>query len=58
VCWSAIIVAHCGCFPDITCVAASDVGCVVCCYLVFISCNVLNIGLCVFMLVSFVGYFC
>jgi hypothetical protein len=29
-------------------------GCFVCCYLVFVSCNVLNIGLCVSVFVSFI----
>jgi hypothetical protein len=51
-CWSAIIVVPCGCFRDISRVAASGVGCVVCCYLVCVSCNVLNIGLCVSVFVS------
>jgi hypothetical protein len=46
-CWSAIIVVHCGCFRDVGCVATSGVGCGLCYYLVFVFCNVLNIGLCV-----------
>jgi hypothetical protein len=54
VCWSAIIVVRCGCFRDVSCVATSGVGRVVCCYLVFVSCNVLNIGLCVSMFVLFI----
>jgi hypothetical protein len=56
VCWLAFIVVHCGCFLDVSCVAASGVGCVVCCYLVFVSCNALNIGLCVSLFVSFIHH--
>jgi hypothetical protein len=49
VCCSAIIVVSCGCFRDVSCVAIWDVGCVVCCNLVFVFCNALNTGLCVYM---------
>jgi hypothetical protein len=48
------LVVCCGCFLYINFVAASGVGFVVCCYLVFVSCNVLNTGLCAAMLVSFI----
>jgi hypothetical protein len=45
VCWSAIIVFRCGCFREASCVATSSVGCVVCCYLMFVSGNALLSGL-------------
>jgi hypothetical protein len=36
-CWSAFIVLPCGCFHDVICVPTSSMGCVVCCYLVFVT---------------------
>jgi hypothetical protein len=39
-----IILVHCRCFLDVSCVATSDVVCVVCCYLVFVSCNASDVG--------------
>jgi hypothetical protein len=60
VCWLAILVFRRGCFRDVSCIATSGVGCVVCCYLVLVACNASNIGLyvCRCLYCSFEGYFC